>query len=201
MVAWIVQFLSTTGYWGIVLLMCAENVFPPLPSELIMPFAGFTAARGDLNLAGVIAAGTVGSLLGALPWYWAGYALGHERLHAWADRHGRWLTVDGADVDKAYEWFRRHCGKAVLLGRLVPTVRTLISVPAGITRMSFTRFLLYSALGSAVWNTALAIAGHALGERYDVVAKYLDPVTKGILALIVAAYLYRVFRGRQPARS
>ena len=197
MIERITTFLESAGYWGILVLMFAENVFPPIPSELIMPFAGFTAARGDLNVVAVVAAGTAGSLLGAAPWYWAGRALGRERLANWADRHGEWLTLSKDDVNHAHEWFKRHCGKAVLLGRLVPAVRTLISVPAGITEMTLPRFVSFTMLGSALWNSALVFAGFRLGEHYEEVARYMDPVTKGVLLLLVAAYVYRVWKLRR----
>jgi membrane protein DedA with SNARE-associated domain len=177
-------------------------LFPPIPSELIMPFAGFAAARGDLNLIGVLIAGTIGSLVGALPWYWAGRALGCHRLASWADKHGRWFTMSGHEVKKAVTWFERHCGKAVFFGRLVPAVRTLISVPAGIAEMSIVRFLIYSTLGTLIWNIVLAGFGYKLGENYSKVAEFLDPITKAIVAAIVVVYLYRVVRFKKaPASS
>ncbi|MBM0106520.1 DedA family protein [Steroidobacter sp. S1-65] len=201
MVERIVEFLESAGYWGILLLMFLENVFPPLPSELIMPFAGFAASRGDLNGIGVVAAGTLGSLIGAAPWYWAGRVLGRERLARWAGRHGQWLTISEHDVNGAYEWFQRHCGKAVLFGRVVPAVRTLISVPAGITHMSLPRFILFTTIGSTLWNAALVFAGFQLGAQYEQVAKYMDPVTKGIIALILVTYVYRVVKLRREKRA
>lgn len=191
---WITAFLTRSGYVGVALLMIAENVFPPIPSELIMPFAGFAAARGTLSLPLVILAGTAGSVLGTLPWYAAGRWLGADRLGRWAGRHGRWLTLAPRDVDTSQAWFDRHCGKAVLFGRLVPAVRTLISVPAGIARMSVPRFLAYSSLGSLVWTGALAFAGHALGAQYERVGSFLGPVSSGIVAVIVLGYLVRVVR-------
>jgi membrane protein DedA with SNARE-associated domain len=192
MTEWITTALAQMGYLGIVVLMVAENLFPPIPSELVMPFAGFAAARGELNLMGVILAGTLGSVLGALPWYYAGRLVGQQRLERWAARHGRWLTVSPQEVRSATDWFRRHCGKSVLLGRIVPTVRTLISVPAGVTRMSLTQFLLYTTIGSLVWNGMLATAGYFLDSRYEQVGAYLDPVAKTVLGLIMLTYLYRV---------
>jgi membrane protein DedA with SNARE-associated domain len=197
MIEHIVQFLESAGYLGILLLMVVENVFPPLPSELIMSFAGFAAVRGDLNGIGVVAVGTLGSLIGAAPWYWAGRAMGRERLARWAGRHGEWLTLSEDDVNGAYDWFKRHCGKAVLFGRVVPAVRTLISVPAGITHMSLPRFILFTTIGSTVWNAALVFAGFQLGEQYEQVAKYMDPVTKGIIVLFLATYVYRVVKLRR----
>lgn len=201
MVEWITQLLERMGYVGIALLMFLENVFPPIPSELIMPFAGFTASRGELSFVGVLIAGTLGSLVGALPWYLAGYKIGCKRLASWADKHGRWFTLTGDEVKRANGWFEQHCGKAVLFGRLVPAVRTLISVPAGIAGMSWTRFLTYSLIGTLTWNAVLTVLGYQLGENYSKVAEYLDPVTKGIVALIVLVYLYRVIRFKESKQT
>lgn len=201
MVEWITALLEQLGYLGIALLMLAENLFPPIPSELIMPFAGFTAATGELSFAGVLIAGTIGSLLGALPWYYAGRALGCKRLAKWADEHGRWLTMSGDEVKRANSWFTRHCAKAVFFGRVVPAIRTLISIPAGIAEMSITRFLIYSTLGTMLWNLALASLGFMLGENYAKVAEFLDPITKSVVVAIVAIYLYRVVRFRKASAS
>lgn len=194
---WMTGFMQQSGYLGVLLLMFAENVFPPIPSELVMPLAGFAAARGELNILLVVAAGTAGSLLGALPWYYAGKRLGAGRLKDWAGRHGRWLTVAPGKIDAAVDWFRRHGGKAVLLGRLVPTVRTLISVPAGLTGMGLGPFLAYSAVGTAVWTGLLAGAGYLLEGQYEKVADYLNPVSNVIFGLIALAYLHRVATFRQ----
>ena len=191
----ITQFVSEGGYVGIALMMLAENIFPPLPSELIMPLAGFVAAQGRLNPVLVVLAGTLGSVLGAVPWYYAGKWLGEERLCRFAARHGRWLTFDDKDLRKAIRWFERHGRLAVLIGRLVPTVRTLISLPAGMARMPLAAFLLFSALGSALWNTALTSAGFLLEARYGEVAQYLNRATQIILGAIVVIYLYRVVAG------
>ena len=188
----ITGFIERAGYVGIAALMFLENLFPPIPSELVMPAAGYQAANGRLALPGVVVAGVLGSLAGALFWYWIGRRVGDDRLKAWAGRHGRWLAMTPSEIDRADRWFDRHCGKAVLLGRLVPAVRTLISVPAGIFGMGIRRFLMFSALGSAIWTTALALAGHGLGQNYKSVSGWLDPVTNGIVAAIVLFYIYRV---------
>jgi membrane protein DedA with SNARE-associated domain len=197
MVDWITGFISSTGYLGIALLMFAENVFPPIPSELIMPFAGFVAARGELNAIGVLVAGVVGSLLGAVPWYLAGRWLGNERLKRMADRHGRWLTVSREDLERAEAWFHRYGLVSVVVGRLVPAVRTLISVPAGITRMHPIPFFAYSALGTLVWTGFLVGAGYLLESHYERVAEWIDPFSKLVLGAIVATYLYRLVRQRR----
>ena len=192
MFGWITDFVTQSGYLGIALLMFAENIFPPIPSELIMPLAGFSAAEGDLSLIGVLIAGTIGSLLGALPWYYAGYYFKLDRLKRLADRHGRWLTMTSDDVDTASSWFRRYGASAVFFGRLIPTVRTLISVPAGINRMGMMRFLAWSALGTVLWTAFLTLAGYVLQSQYDRVAGWLDPVTQVVVAFLVFGYVYRV---------
>ena len=133
--SWIEQIVETTGVLGIALLMFLENVFPPIPSELIMPLAGYAAARGETSLVLVILAGTAGSLAGALFWYILGRLVDHERFKQFADRHGRWLTMSRTDVSQADDWFDAHGHWAVLFGRLIPTVRTLISIPAGLSEM------------------------------------------------------------------
>ncbi|HEX2528910.1 MAG TPA: DedA family protein [Geminicoccus sp.] len=198
---WITQLVQQTGYAGIAFLMLLENVFPPIPSELIMPLAGFSASRGQLNIVGVIAAGTFGSVLGALFWYYVGKWVGVERLKAWAGEHGRWFTISPDEVDQANGWFERHAGLAVLIGRLVPAVRSLISVPAGIANMSLPAFLAYSTLGTGAWAGLLAGAGYLLGGQYEKVEAWLNPVSNVIFAAIVLLYIYRVVTFRpQKAR-
>jgi membrane protein DedA with SNARE-associated domain len=192
---WITGIVSQYGYPGIALLMLGENVFPPIPSELIMPLAGFVAAKGELDPVLVVLAGTLGSVLGALPWYGAGRWLGEERMCRLAARHGRWLTLDDKDLGKAIRWFERHGRIAVLLGRLVPTVRTLISLPAGMARMPLVPFLVYSSIGSLLWTAALAAAGYALEANYRLVGDYLDRASKIIIGLIVLTYLWRLIAG------
>lgn len=189
---WIVVLVERTGYFGVAMLMFAENVFPPIPSELIMPLAGFSAARGELSLVAVIFAGTAGSLAGVFLWYYVGRALGAERLKRWASRHGRWLTLSPDEVDQANTWFRMHGGLAVLFGRLVPAVRTLISVPAGIAQMSLGAFLLCSSIGTVVWTSFLAGMGFLLESQYERVSGYVNPISNVVVGLLVAWYLFRV---------
>lgn len=189
---WVTGFIQKSSYLGVLLLMLAENVFPPIPSELIMPLAGFTAARGQSNIVLIVLAGTIGSLLGATLWFYIGRWLGTERLKGFAARHGRWLTVSPADIDRANDWFDRHGAKAVFLGRLIPAVRTLISVPAGVTGMPLLRFLTWTALGTLIWTSLLAGAGYLLQDQYTRVAEYMNPVSNIVLGLIAAWYLYRV---------
>ena len=198
---WIVETMGAGGLWAVAGLMFLENVFPPIPSEVVMPLGGFLAARGTLGLVGVVFAGTVGSVAGALLWYRIGRGLGADRLRALAGRHGRWLTVGPEDVDRAAGWFRRHGRAAVFFGRMVPGVRTFISVPAGVARMPLAPFLLYSTAGSLLWTATLAGAGLVLEAQYERVAGWLDPVTWAVIAGIVGAYLWRLARGRGAGRD
>lgn len=197
MIEWITGIVEQTGYLGIALLMLAENVFPPIPSELIMPLAGFIAAQGGLGLPGVILAGAAGSVAGALFWYQIGRWFGLDRLRLLSARHGRWLTVHPDELDRARDLFDRYSGRAVLGGRLIPAVRSLISVPAGVAGMGMPRFLLFSTLGTALWSALLGGAGYVLQTRWSEVASWLGPVGNAVLAAMLAWYVYRVVRFRR----
>ena len=194
MADWITGFITEYGYGAVVALMLLENVFPPIPSELIMPFAGYVAARGDLHPAGVVAAGSAGSLLGAVAWYAVGYWVGIDRLKRFARRHGRWITLSVEEVDQAQRWFARFGGIAVGVGRLIPAVRSIISVPAGVAQMRLDRFLLWSTIGTTAWSALLVMLGYQLGTRFSEVERWLSPVTWAIVLGALGAYLYRLFR-------
>jgi membrane protein DedA with SNARE-associated domain len=186
---WITGVISRLGYLGVAILTFLENVFPPIPSEVVIPLAGFVAAQGDLRISLVIVTGVLGSLAGATVWYAVGRWIGEEGVRAWVDRHGRWLTLSATDVDRAQLWFRRHGNAAVLLGRLMPGVRTFVSLPAGFSAMPIAPFLLYSALGTAIWTAALAYGGVLLQANFTAVGDYLDIVTNvflGVTGVIVA---------------
>ena len=157
-----------------------------------MPLAGFMATQDRLSLLGVIVAGTLGSVLGALPLYDLGRKIGDERLKSFADRHGRWLTLSRQDLDNAKQWFDRHDGLAVFLCRLVPGVRSLISISAGIEGMPLAPFLLYTTIGAALWTALLTLAGYGLGAHFRQVERYLDPASYVVLAVIVVLYVWRV---------
>jgi membrane protein DedA with SNARE-associated domain len=200
MVEWITNTMNSLGYVGIGLLMFLENLFPPIPSELIMPLAGFTASQGKLHFGLVVFAGIVGTMVGALPWYYAGKILGEARLRYLADRYGEWFALSGRDIDKANYWFQKHGARAVLLCRLVPGVRTVISLPAGISEMPLVTFLLYSTLGTSLWILFLTTLGYLLGNNYYLVDEYLGPVSKLVFIGLILAFGVWVFRRRKKLR-
>lgn len=161
-----------------------------------MPLAGYLVASGQLSLIPTILVGTAGSVIGTGFWYLVGMWIGAARLKRWAARFGRVMTLAPSDIDRAQAWFDRHGGMAVLLGRLLPAIRTLISVPAGIARMPVGRFLAFTILGSAVWTGVLTAAGMVLHANYTRVADVIDPLSKLIVAAVVLVYLYRVVTWR-----
>jgi len=197
---WIPNVMNQLGYWGIGLLMFLENLFPPIPSELIMPLAGFTVAKGQMDFILVIVAGVVGTILGAFPWYYVGKFISEERLEHLADKYGKWISISSKDIKKANNWFNEHGGKAVFFCRLVPGVRTLISLPAGINNMPLIPFTLYSTLGTTIWVTFLTFLGYKLGDNYELVDQYLGPVSKIVLAIIVIFFILWIVR-KQMRRS
>lgn len=198
---WILNTMGSLGYLGIGLLMFAENLFPPIPSELIMPLAGFTVSQGKMNFTLAVLAGVVGTILGAIPWYYAGKLVGEPRLKALADKYGKWITVSGEDIDKAQRWFNRYGNKAVLIGRLVPGVRTLISLPAGISEMPMIPFLIYSTLGTTMWVMLLTFLGFILGNNYELVDEYMGPLSKIVLGIILVTFVVWVVRRQQQKRK
>ncbi|HUH76298.1 MAG TPA: DedA family protein [Devosia sp.] len=201
MTAWVIQTISDWGYVGIFMVMLAESLFPPIPSELIIPFAGFAAARGELDLFGVLATATIGAVVGMLPWYFAGRLFGLERVRWLADRFGRVMTLSADEIDVAVGYFTRFGPIIVLVGRLMPIIRTLISIPAGLARMSLPVFLLASTTGALVWNSVLTLAGYVLHEHYELVEVVLDPLSYVVLALVVLIYLFRVITWKPTRRA
>ena len=204
MIKWIVGLVSSMGIYGVAILMAIENVVLPLPSELIMPLAGFASSRGRVSLAGVIIAGTIGSVVGALPLYYLARTAGEEKLKHWVTKHGRWLLLRPADLDKPKRWFARHGSLAVILGQIIPGVRGLISLPAGYAKMNVFAFLLYNLIGTIVWCAILAYAGHALGVHFKEVHKYVAPAGWVVLASLVVwggIVLWRRRKGKTGRRS
>ncbi len=197
MTKWIMSLINSGGYFGIVFLMFVENVFPPIPSEFIMPLAGFMVTQGKFSLVGIIIAGTLGSVIGALPLYYLGSRLGEERLKDFADRHGKWLTLSREDVEKSQKWFDKYGAWAVFFCRLVPGIRSFISIPAGVNRMNLLSFLFFTILGSAIWTSFLAYAGYFLASNFREIEKYLDVVSYLVFGSIITLYLWRVLRSEK----
>jgi membrane protein DedA with SNARE-associated domain len=197
----ITGWIDQGGLLAVGFLMLLENVFPPIPSELIVPLAGFKAAQGSFGLIALLIVATLGSTVGTLLWYGLARLWGRERFLGFLDRHGVWLTMSREEAEGAMQWFRRYGPAAVFFGRLVPTVRTLISVPAGLSEMSFPSFLAFTAAGSALWIAILAGAGYLLEDNYELVEHWVNPVSTAVVVLIVALYLYRVVRGLMKRRQ
>ena len=180
---WILAIMAKFGYFGIIFAMFAENVFPPIPSEVIMPAAGFAVARGDLNLILVIVAGTLGCVIGSLPLYYLGRLFDEERLVIFSKKYGKYVFVKPDDVLASSRWFDKHGKKAIFFGRMVPGIRSLISIPAGMNNMPILSFMALTALGSSIWITVLTLAGYHLGNNYEVIETLLAPYSKFFLIL------------------
>ncbi len=192
---WVLIMMDKLGLAGVTLMMFLENVFPPIPSELIMPAAGFAAAMGKMNLIAVIIAGTLGSVLGALPLYYFGTIFDEKRLLKLTERYGKYFLVTTDDVTNAQAWFNKY-GKAVIFfGRMIPAIRSLISIPAGMNRMPMLPFLVLTTIGSAIWTTLLAYAGYVLGANYDKVEAFIAPISKFVVfTVLIVAALVAFFR-------
>jgi len=197
---WVIRLIEQSGYLGVGFLMFLETIFPPIPSEVIMPVAGMAAAEGRMHFAGVVASGTAGAMLGNIVWYLAARALGVARLEPIIRRHGRWITMTWEEVQRAEVWFRRNGPFFVFLGRLLPTVRSLVSVPAGLLRMRFKTFVIASTVGTLGWTTLLATAGYKLRENFSEVDLYVGPASNAIMAVLAVGYLWRVWTHRPGSR-
>ena len=190
---WIFQLIEGGGYWGIAFLMALENVFPPIPSEVIMGLGGVAMAQGRMEFWPLLLAGTLGSTLGNYAWFLLGWKLGYERLRPFIARWGRWLTVDWEHVEATVRFFRRHGQWVVFVMRFSPFLRTIISLPAGLARMGHARFLAFTFAGAAIWNALLIGGGHLLGVHFDEeVERYTGPVILAVGVVITIAYIWRV---------
>jgi membrane protein DedA with SNARE-associated domain len=197
---WVIRLIEQTGYIGVFLLMFLETVFPPVPSEVIMPIAGLSAARGHMTLWGVIVTGTAGAMFGNFFWYLLARVIGIERFRPFIEKHGRWLTLDWIDVEKSERLFGRYGGIVVGAGRMLPTVRSVVSIPAGLLHMRLKTFLIWSTVGTAGWSSGLAIAGYLLGQQFDDIEKVMGPLSAAVIGVIVLLYIYRqlTWRKRHP---
>ena len=193
---WVIRLIEQAGYLGVAFLMFLETLFPPIPSEVIMPVAGVAAAKGKLSLGWVIASGTAGAMLGNIVWYLAARALGISRLKPFILRWGRWLTIEWDEIVRAERWFGTRGWLIVGLGRLLPTVRSIISVPAGLLKMRFLTFTIASTVGTALWTAILAGAGYKLGERYHDVDRLIGPLSNAVIVVLILVYAVRLWRSR-----
>jgi len=183
----VTDVVETVGYVGVAALVALESLFPPIPSEVVLPLAGFVAGRGDASLVGMVLAATCGSLVGAWALYAVAALVGPDRLHRFVARYGRWFRLETSDLARAEEWFDRRADVAVLAGRCVPLVRSLVSIPAGFRRMPLRRFSVLSAAGSLVWNVALIGAGALLGDQWERVGDVVGLLQVALVVLAAAA--------------
>lgn len=186
------------GYGAIALVMLLENVVPPIPSEVVMPLAGFLIHQGKLQLLPAVVAGLVGTVLGAWFWYGIGRLINEERLEQWLRRHGRWLGLRADDLARSRRWFNRHGVAVVFWGRIIPGIRTFVSLPAGIEMMPQPLFLIWTTAGSLLWIVMLTVAGQALGQGYGQVGAVIDQVAHllapFLITIALAAVLWIVLR-------
>ena len=194
-----VETNSTVAYLTICFAMFLENIIPPIPSEIIMPLGGFFVYQQKLNFFILIFSGVLGTILGSLPWYYLGRLVNEKKLSNFLDRKGKYIGITSADLDKSRRWFDKYGVSLVFWGRLVPGIRTLISVPAGIELMSLRTFLIWTTLGSLIWVTLLTYAGFLFGENYPLIETYIDQfkyVIKPVLVLILVYFLAKFLLGR-----
>jgi membrane protein DedA with SNARE-associated domain len=197
---WIIRLIDSTGYAGIFALMLLETVFPPIPSEVVMPVAGLQTVDGPLNLHWVILSGSAGAMTGNVFWYALARRFGRRRFRPFIERRGRWLTMDWDDVEKVQRLFARKGGVVVMTGRLLPTIRSVVSIPAGLVHMKLPAFLFWSTLGTAAWTALLTVAGHILGQSFDRVDEVMGPMSSAIFAAIVLLYVWRQVRWSRRGR-
>ena len=207
---WVQDVINQFGYFGVALLVIIENVFPPIPSEIVLPFAGFVAQQGssaaqsDTSVIGMMIAATIGSVVGALILYFVSAAIGPDRLRAFVEKFGKWFGVKAADLVRAEAWFDRRSSLAVLVGRCVPLIRSIVSIPAGFRRMKLSSFVVLTAIGSAVWNIALIGAGAVLKDQWDVVGDYVGVfqwVVVAAIIVVLAKFVLSRIKRRNTSKS
>lgn len=196
----IIEIMNSFGYIGICLLIMIENVFPPIPSELILTFGGFMTISSNMTIVGCIIASTIGSLLGAVILYYIGKILNKERLIKIVNsKYGKLLRIKTKDIESADKWFDEKGNKTVFFCRFIPIVRSLISIPAGMSEMPFLKFILYTLFGSLIWNTALICVGAFAGDKKDIILSVIDKASNVILILIIVVFIifaYKFYKNR-----
>lgn len=189
---WIIRLIDQTGYLGVGFLMFLETVFPPIPSEVIISVAGIAAAKGKMSIAGVIASGTLGAMLGNSLWYLAARVIGVQRFRPLIDRYGRYLTINWHEVERARDLFGSQGWAIVLFGRMLPQIRSLVSIPAGFLDMRLSSFMVFSTIGTLIWTSLIAMAGYALGSSVEDVERFIGPLSSAVIAVILLAYVWRL---------
>ncbi len=200
----VINIVSNLGYPGIVLAMFAENIFPPIPSEAIMPMAGYLVTIGRFNFFLTIFSGVLGTLIGAVALYYIGVGVGNLKFRKFLDRYGRFLMTTSKDLEAAERWFGEHGEKSVLLARVIPLIRSIISIPAGFTKMPLKKFVIFTTIGSAAWTTLLTAAGVVLGDNWEKVGPIMnrfDFVVVGVIVILVGYYIFRKMSNGKCQRS
>jgi membrane protein DedA with SNARE-associated domain len=206
---WIEAIILQLGYVGIAFLMFVENIFPPIPSEPVMIFSGFLVHSGELNLVGILIAGTIGSLLGAYVLYYLGSWADEHIIRAWLNKYGRYFSLKISDLDNALGYFEKYGQSIILIGRMIPVVRSLISIPAGIDHMNLKKFTLYTLVGTLGWNMLLSYAGVMMGSNWEAVLHIIDRyeyfTILGLVTVFVLFFVARLYKMRSrkfaPAKS
>jgi membrane protein DedA with SNARE-associated domain len=189
---WIIHLIEDAGYLGVGFLMFLETVFPPIPSEVIMSVSGLAAARGKMDITAVIAAGTAGAMLGNYFWYLAARVIGIERFKPLIVRWGRFLTLDWKEIEKAEKLFGTQGWAIVFFGRMLPTLRSLVSIPAGLLHMRLSTFVIWSTIGTAGWTALLGLAGYTMGKNFEDVDKFVGPIATAVMVVIILGYVWRL---------
>lgn len=189
---WIIHFMEQYGYFGIAWLIFLENIFPPIPSEIILTFGGFMTTKSDINFIGVVITSTIGSVIGAIVLYGIGVWIGEDKLFKLVQKYGKFLRVNAEDLAKTFNWFERYGYWTIFFCRFIPLIRSLISIPAGITKMNIWLFILFTTLGTLIWNIILIYLGQTVGGNWHLIVNYMDIYSKIIyvLLLILVIYIY-----------
>jgi membrane protein DedA with SNARE-associated domain len=201
MIEWVTDIVAAGGWPGVLALMFLENLFPPIPSEVIMPLAGFAAARGQMSFTLAVIAGVVGTLLGNAFWYELSRAIGSARIRPLFVRYGRWFAVDQDDFDRAERTLRHYGPIALFFGRLLPAIRTLISIPAGLALIPRHVFYVWTGLGSTIWILFLTGAGYWMEDHYDKVEGWIEPLSYVVVAGVIGTYLWHIWSTRLRKRG
>ncbi|MBF7019348.1 DedA family protein [Staphylococcus sp. 18_1_E_LY] len=191
---WIIHFMEQYGYFGIAWLIFLENVFPPIPSEIILTFGGFMTTKTDITFVGVVITSTVGSVIGAIALYGIGIWIGENKLYKLVQKYGKFLRVTTDDLTKTFNWFERYGYWTIFFCRFIPLIRSLISIPAGITRMNIWIFIIFTTIGTLLWNIVLIYLGQTVGGNWHVIVNYMDIYSKIIYVLLLLLVIYILFK-------